>query len=278
MLIVLVAGARPNFMKVGPVLAALEERDDVGLCWSTPASTTTTAMSDVFFDELGHPASPIVHLGAGRGSHAEQTASVMTAFESLLEECRPDIVVVPGDVNSTLACALVAAKAGALVAHVEAGLRSRRLVHARGDQPGRHRPGERLPVRALRRRGGQPPRPRATGRTRSISSATSWWTRCSRNLERARRRPTLADLGLEPGGYGAVTLHRPANVDDPERSPGRCSRALAKVAERIPLVFPAHPRAADRMRAGQSERPAPDHRAPRLPGLPRPAGRCRGSC
>src|SRR5256886_2642168 len=118
-----VAGARPNFMKVKPVADALEQRGaDVVLVHT--GQHYDQAMSEVFFKELGLR-EPDHWLGAGSGTHAEQTARVMLAFEPLVEAVEPDVVVVVGDVNSTLACALVAAKLGPLVAHVEAGLRSR---------------------------------------------------------------------------------------------------------------------------------------------------------
>src|SRR4051812_40436679 len=115
-----VAGARPNFMKVKPVVDALEALGaDVVLVHT--GQHYDAAMSDVFFDDIGLR-QPDRYLGVGSGSHGEQTARVMSAFEPLVDECEPDVVVVVGDVNSTMACALVAAKAGPLVAHVEAGL------------------------------------------------------------------------------------------------------------------------------------------------------------
>ena len=117
------AGARPNFMKIKPVMDALEQRGaDVVLVHT--GQHYDAAMNDVFFDELGIRA-PDHFLGVGSGGHADQTGRVMTAFEPLVEKLKPDVVVVVGDVNSSMACALVAAKAGPLVAHVEAGLRSR---------------------------------------------------------------------------------------------------------------------------------------------------------
>ncbi|NUO40556.1 MAG: UDP-N-acetylglucosamine 2-epimerase (non-hydrolyzing), partial [Streptomyces sp.] len=121
--IVCVAGARPNYMKIKPVMDALERRGAEVLLVHT-GQHYDPAMNDVFFADLGiRP--PDRFLGVGSGSHAEQTGRVMTAFEPLLEEVAPDIVVVVGDINSTLACALVTAKAGPLLAHVESGLRSR---------------------------------------------------------------------------------------------------------------------------------------------------------
>ncbi len=121
--VVCVAAARPNFMKIKPVIDAL---DDAGATTSLvhTGQHYDPAMSDVFFEELGIR-EPEHHLGAGSGSHAEHTSRVMIAFEKLLTEIDADAVVVAGDVNSTLACALVGAKAGVLVGHVESGLRSR---------------------------------------------------------------------------------------------------------------------------------------------------------
>ena len=118
-----VAGARPNYMKVKPVMDALEQRGAEVILVHT-GQHYDAAMNDVFFTDLGIR-QPDYFLGAGSGSHAAQTARVMTAFEPLAEQLRPDVVIVVGDVNSTMACALVTAKSGALLAHVEAGLRSR---------------------------------------------------------------------------------------------------------------------------------------------------------
>jgi UDP-N-acetylglucosamine 2-epimerase (non-hydrolysing) len=123
MRIVCVAGARPNYMKVKPVMDALEERGAEVVLVHT-GQHYDAAMNDVFFSDLGIRA-PDHYLQVGSGSHAVQTGKVMAAFEPLVGELGPDVVVVVGDVNSTLGCALVAAKSGALLAHVEAGLRSR---------------------------------------------------------------------------------------------------------------------------------------------------------
>src|SRR4051794_16546133 len=134
MRVVCVAGARPNYMKIKPVMDALERRDaDVVLVHT--GQHYDPAMNDVFFADLGiRP--PDRFLGVGSGTHAEQTGRVMTAFEPLLDEVAPDIVVVVGDINSTMACALVTAKAGPLLAHVEAGLRSRDWTLPQEGNPG----------------------------------------------------------------------------------------------------------------------------------------------
>ena len=240
---VCVAGARPNFMKIKPVLDAL---DDAGA--ETVLAHTgqhyDAAMSAVFFDELGLRA-PDRFLGVGSGSHAGQVARVMVAFEPLLDEVRPDVVVVVGDVNSTMACALVAAKAGALVAHVEAGLRSRdwampeevnRVVTDRvSDYLLAPSPDA---ADNLRSEGYRPDQVHLVGNV-MIDTLLA-------NLERARARPVLDHLGVSVGGYGLVTLHRPSNVDDPETL-GRLVGALSVVAEDCPLVFPVHPRTREQL-------------------------------
>ncbi len=193
MRVVCVAGARPNFMKVAPVLVALDEAGADTVLVHT-GQHYDEAMSQVFFEELDIR-KPDEYLGVGSGSHAEQTARVMTSFEGLLGTLAADVVVVVGDVNSTLACSIVAAKAGLLVAHVEAGLRSRdwgmpeeinRVVTDRVSD---------YLFAPVGRRGRQPPRPRGTAQTRSISSATSWSTRCcatSNGRRPAAFRPSSA--------------------------------------------------------------------------------------
>ncbi len=234
-----VVGARPNFMKMKPVIDALDARGaDVTLAHT--GQHYDAAMSAVFFDELGiRP--PDHWLGVGSGSHAEQTARVMVAFEPLLAELAPDVVVVVGDVNSTMACALVAAKAGALVAHVEAGLRSRdwsmpeeinRVVTDRVSDYLLAPSGD--GVDNLRGEGYRDDQIHLVGNV-MIDALLA-------NLDRARARPILADLGLRRGQYGVVTLHRPANVDHPEMLAGLV-HALGRVAAECPLVFPVHPRA-----------------------------------
>lgn len=243
--VLLVAGARPNFMKIKPVLDALERRGVDTLLVHT-GQHYDERMSDVFFDELAIR-KPDRFLAVGSGTHAKQTAAVMTGIEAVIDETKPTFLVVPGDVNSTLAAAIVAAKAGCVVAHIEAGLRSRDwgmpeevnrvvtdrvsdLLLAPSDDA----------VENLRAEGYREDQIHLVGNV-MVDTLLA-------NVARARQRTTLEDLALEPAGYGAVTLHRPANVDDPAVLAGLFD-ALAKVAERIPLVLPAHPRAAERMRA-----------------------------
>ncbi len=245
MRIICVAGARPNYMKIKPVIDALERRAvDVILVHS--GQHYDAAMNDVFFADLGiRP--PDHFLGAGSGSHATQTSRVMTAFEPLAERLRPDAVVVVGDVNSTAACALVAAKSGALLAHVEAGLRSRdwsmpeevnRVVTDRLSDylfaPSADA------VSNLRDEGYRDDQIHLAGNV-MVDTLLA-------NLDRALQRDVMSRLGLSPGEYGLVTLHRPANVDDPAVLAGLLS-ALDEVARMCPLVLPAHPRAAERLHA-----------------------------
>jgi UDP-N-acetylglucosamine 2-epimerase (non-hydrolysing) len=245
MRIICVVGARPNFMKVKPVMDALERRGAEVLLVHT-GQHYDAAMNDVFFADLGIRR-PDRSLGVGSGSHAEQTAKVMTGFEPLLAEVAPDAVVVVGDINSTVACALVTAKAGPLLAHVEAGLRSRdwrmpeevnRVVTDRVSDyllaPSADA------VANLRAEGYREDQIHLVGNV-MIDSLLA-------NLPRAEEAGALARFGLEPGGYGLVTLHRPANVDDPAVLAGML-KALGEVARRCPLLLPAHPRAADRLTA-----------------------------
>lgn len=226
-------------MKVKPVMDALEDRGAEVVLVHTGQHYDPT-MNDVFFEELDiRP--PDHFLGVGSGSHALQTGRIMGAFEPLVEDLSPDVVVVVGDVNSSLACALVAAKAGSLVAHVEAGLRSRdwgmpeevnRVVTDRISDyllaPSADA------VENLRSEGYRADQVHLVGNV-MIDTLLA-------NLARARERTVLADLGLSAGGYGLVTLHRPATVDAPEVLAPLLA-ALEEVARHCPLVLPVHPRA-----------------------------------
>ena len=226
-------------MKVKPVIDALERRDVETVLVHT-GQHYDPAMSQVFFDELGiRP--PDRSLDVGSSSHAQQTADVMARFEPVVLEIEPDVVVVVGDVNSTMACALVAAKLPPKVAHVEAGLRSNdwsmpeeinRVVTDRvsdylfaPSQEG---------VDNLLAEGTESAKIHLVGNV-MVDTLLA-------NLDRAQARPTLDDLGLEPQGYGLVTLHRPANVDDGDTL-DQLLTALGLVATEIPLLFPVHPRA-----------------------------------
>ncbi len=231
-------------MKVKPVLDALQASEVPALLVHT-GQHYDPQMSDVFFDELGLRQADH-HLGVGSGSHAQQTAAIMVGFEALVEQTRPRAVVVVGDVNSTVACALVAAKAGALVAHVEAGLRSRDWAMPEEiNRVATDRLSDMLlapspdAVDNLLAEGYRDDQIRLVGNV-MIDSLLA-------NLGRARARAVPSRFGLSAGSYGLVTLHRPSNVDDP-RSLARLLGALARVASSVPLIFPVHPRTRERLR------------------------------
>jgi UDP-N-acetylglucosamine 2-epimerase (non-hydrolysing) len=230
-------------MKVKPVMDALEERGAQVILVHT-GQHYDPAMSDVFFAELGIRL-PDHFLGAGSGTHAVQTGRVMTAFEPLAAELAPDVVVVVGDVNSTLACALVTAKLGAPLAHVEAGLRSGdRSMPEEINRLLTDRVSDYLfapsadAVANLRAEGYGQEQIHLVGNV-MVDTLLA-------NADRAAAGGTLARLGLRPGQYGLVTLHRPANVDDPAVL-GALLPALAEISRSCPLVLPAHPRAAGRL-------------------------------
>jgi UDP-N-acetylglucosamine 2-epimerase (non-hydrolysing) len=166
MRVLCVAGARPNFMKVKPVMDALERRS-VETALVHTGQHYDWEMNEVFFDDLGLRA-PDVWLGIGSGTHAQQTARVMESFEPVVGEMAPDVVVVVGDVNSTKACAVVAAKAGPLVAHVEAGLRSRT-----GRCP--RRSTESSPTASATISSHRRPTPWRTSRLRDTAPTRSFW-------------------------------------------------------------------------------------------------------
>jgi UDP-N-acetylglucosamine 2-epimerase (non-hydrolysing) len=263
-LLQLVAGARPNFMKVAPLVRALQA--DGRFDWQLihTGQHHDHEMSQVFFDELGIPA-PQVHFGCAGGGHASQTARVMEAFEAHVAQQRPAGVLVVGDVNSTLACALVAKKAGLPLAHVEAGLRSgdrgmpeeinRLATDAISDWLFATEPAA---VRNLLREG------HPDGRVHHVGHVMV------DNLLHQARQLDATDRSAWPGTalkrllgkrYGVVTLHRPSNVDDPAALQ-RMLGALERVAAELPLVFPVHPRTRQRLQA------LPTPPSPRITLLP----------
>jgi len=235
----LIAAARPNFMKIAPLYHALKKSE-----WADPTIVHTgqhydVNMSDAFFQDLMLP-EPHLHLGVGSGTHAEQTGRVMMAYEKILLENRPDLVVVVGDVNSTVAATLAAVKLGIKVAHLEAGLRSfdrtmpeeiNRLVtdtladilwtpSADGDENLKH---EGVPNEKIE----------CVGNIMIDS------------LEMMRpaieKENTLARIGVKTSQYGVVTLHRPSNVDDPDTLK-TIMEALIELSQKLHLIFPIHPR------------------------------------
>ena len=235
-----VAGARPNFMKVAPMVAAMKRRRaDFQPILVHTGQHYDAGMSAAFFRDLEMP-EPDVHLGVGSGSHAAQTAAIMQAFEPVVVKEKPDWVIVVGDVNSTIACALVCAKLGVKVGHVEAGLRSRdrtmpeEINRVLTDQIADLLLTPSLDANEnLRAEGIPEERIRFVGNVMIDSLLV--------NLERAKRSTVRADLNLEHKNYAVLTLHRPSNVDE-ETPFGRILRALEEIVRRVPIVFPAHPR------------------------------------
>jgi UDP-N-acetylglucosamine 2-epimerase (non-hydrolysing) len=240
-----IVGARPNFMKIAPIYAEMKRRNSEFL----PLIVHTgqhydAAMSDSFFVDLGMP-QPDVHLNVGSASHAVQTAKIMMEFEPIVLGQQPDWVLVVGDVNSTIACALVCAKLGVKVAHVEAGLRSfdrtmpeeinRILTDSISDllltpspDADENLKAEGIPASKIKLVGNV-----------MIDSLL-------RNLQLAESSKVRENLGLVEKDYAVLTLHRPSNVDDKQVFSGLLESLLA-ISEKLPIVFPAHPRTRGRI-------------------------------
>jgi UDP-N-acetylglucosamine 2-epimerase (non-hydrolysing) len=235
-----IAGARPNFMKIAPIAAVL--RKAPSLFESIIVHTGQhydDMLSQVFFDELDIPR-PDINLNVGSASHARQTAAIMTAFEPVLLESRADIVLVVGDVNSTIACALVASKLGVPVAHVEAGLRSfDRTMPEEINRVLTDQLSDLLFITEssadenLRREGIDPGKIHFVGNV-MIDTLLS-------HRERARSLNVPQKFAVEPRSYGLMTLHRPSNVDDLAVFE-RLVSAIAAISRDIPIIFPVHPR------------------------------------
>ncbi len=236
----MVAGARPNFMKVAPIYAEMRRRPDE----FEPLIVHTgqhydAAMSDAFFTDLGMP-KPDVYLGVGSGSHAVQTARIMTEFEPVLLEYKPDWVLVVGDVNSTIACALVAVKLRVKVVHVEAGLRSRDrampeeinriltdsisdLLLTTSQDADENLRAEGIPDEKIRFVGNV-----------MIDSLLE-------HLKVAADSNVRKTLDVSEGEYAVCTLHRPSNVDDKQVFSGIIG-SLIEISDHLPIIFPVHPR------------------------------------
>jgi UDP-N-acetylglucosamine 2-epimerase (non-hydrolysing) len=238
--LLLVVGARPNFVKIAPIVRELKRWPD-HFAWRLihTGQHYDAAMSDVFFRQLGIPR-PDLDLGVGSGSHAQQTAAIMTAFEPIVLEWQPDMVLVVGDVNSTIACALVAAKLGTRIAHVEAGLRS--FDRAMPEEINRVLTDqlsdllfttEESAHDNLLREGIAPDRIHFVGNV-MIDTLLE-------HRDHARSLNIPQRYGLTRGGYAVLTLHRPSNVDDTETLL-RLLTALDEIAAEVPIVFPVHPR------------------------------------
>jgi len=244
--IYLIAGARPNFMKIAPIVRALQRQATLAFKIVHTGQHYDRDMNEVFFEELGIP-KPDLCLEAGGGSHASQTAKVMIGFESLCLQERPDCVLVVGDVNSTMACAIVAKKLNLPVAHVEAGLRSgdmsmpeeinRLVTDAISDW---FFATEAAAVEHLLREGKSSTKIHYVGHV--MVDNVLYQLKKLLASERSAMASTKLKARLQANGpYGVVTLHRPGNVDTPLVLQS-LARALRNVSEHIPLVFPVHPR------------------------------------
>ena len=238
---VLVAGARPNFVKIAPLMREMKNHDGLEVRLIHTGQHYDEKMSRLFFEELEIPR-PDIDLEVGSASHAVQTAEVMKRFEPVLAAESPHAVVVVGDVNSTLACALTAAKMGVRIAHVEAGLRSfdrtmpeeinRILTDAISDWLF---VSERSGLENLKREGIDPARVHFVGNV-MIDTLLQ-------HRQRSEQSPILEELELTSRRYAVLTLHRPASVDNPEILQGLMS-AIQRISQQLPVVFPVHPRTA----------------------------------
>ena len=239
-----IVGARPNFVKIAPILAALRASPEIGTMLVHTGQHYDAQMSDAFFANLEIP-TPDVNLGIRAETAVGQIAEIMARLEPVLLEARPDLVVVVGDVNSTVAGALAAVKVGIPVAHVEAGLRSfdrsmpeevnRILTDAVSDLLFTTEPAAN---ENLAREGIPRDRIHFVG---NVMIDTLF-----RYRERALASPVLGRLGVERRAYAALTLHRPSNVDHPEEL-HRLLGAIARMQAEIPVVFPVHPRTRARL-------------------------------
>jgi UDP-N-acetylglucosamine 2-epimerase (non-hydrolysing) len=240
-----VIGTRPNFVKMAPIVAAITATGAFRQVIVHTGQHYDAQLSDEVLADLDFP--PCDHfLEVGSGSHGEQTAKILSRFERVLVDESPDVVVVAGDVNSTLACALAAAKLGIAVAHVESGLRSgdwsmpeeinRVLTDRLADLLFTHSPEA---LENLLTEGIDGDKVHYVGNTMIDS--------LRRNEERARARAAWAGHGVGAGGYLLVTLHRPSNVDEPDQL-ARVVAGLCDLAQTTPIVFPVHPRTRARLR------------------------------
>ena len=243
----LVAGARPNFMKIAPIVRALQAHGGLAFKLIHTGQHFDREMNDVFFEELGIP-EPDVFMAAGGGSHAQQTGKIMVGFEELCQAERPDVVLVVGDVNSTLACAIVAKKFNIPVAHVEAGLRSgdltmpeeinRLVTDSISDWFFVTEPSG---VAHLQREGKADSAIHYVGHV-MVDNALYQADKLTRTDTSGFETSAFKAANTTNGArYGVVTLHRPSNVDSAEMM-AQLRGALKEIAADLPLIFPVHPR------------------------------------
>ena len=239
-----VVGARPNFMKIAPLMEEFKKYSEFEATLLHTGQHYDEIMSKLFFDDLGLP-QPDIYLGVGSANHGAQTGKIMIEFETVVEKEKPDVIVVVGDVNSTIACGLVAVKQGVKLAHVEAGLRSfdrtmpEEINRLLTDQISdflfiTEKSGE----ENLLKEGIEKDKIHFVGNV-MIDSLLS-------HLEKARASKILNDLDLKSDNYVTLTLHRPSNVDSKEQFL-QILNALSEIQKEIPIVFPIHPRSKNRL-------------------------------
>jgi UDP-N-acetylglucosamine 2-epimerase (non-hydrolysing) len=243
----LVAGARPNFMKIAPIVRAMLSRTGLAFKIIHTGQHYDPDMSDVFFEELGIP-KPHAFLAAGGGSHAQQTAKIMVGFEELCQADRPDAVLVVGDVNSTLACSIVAKKINFPVAHVEAGLRSgdmtmpeeinRIVTDSISDWFFVTEPSA---IENLKREGKQHSAIHYVGHVMIDNLLYQAEKLQNMDVSVLETSSIKAKHVVDGRRYGVVTLHRPSNVDSADMM-ARVGGALTEISAELPLIFPLHPR------------------------------------
>jgi len=239
-----VVGARPNFMKIAPLMAELKKHSEFETTLLHTGQHYDEVMSKLFFKDLGLP-EPDIYLGIGSANHGAQTGKIMIEFETVVEKEKPDVIVVVGDVNSTIACGLVAVKQGVKLAHVEAGLRSfdrtmpEEINRLLTDQISdflfiTEKSGE----ENLLKEGIEKDKIHFVGNV-MIDSLLS-------HLEKARASTILNDLDLKSDNYVTLTLHRPSNVDSKEQFL-QILNAVSEIQKEIPIVCPIHPRSRNRL-------------------------------
>ena len=251
-----IVGARPNFMKAAPVMRALGCWDGVRQNLVHTGQHYDANMSEIFFQQLDMPA-PGVNLGVGSGSHAQQTAHILSHLELVVRDYKPDLVLVYGDVNSTMAAALVCAKLLIPVGHVEAGLRS--FDRAMPEEINRLLTDQIADLlftpsvdgdENLLREGVTPDKIRLVGNV-MIDSLV-------RLLPVAEESTVLDNLNLQAGNFGLVTLHRPSNVENPATL-ASIVHALQEISRELPILFPVHPRTRQRLKASNNHHPGSMH-------------------
>lgn len=244
MLIDIIAGARPNFMKIAPIIEAIKQRKEEGICYRLihTGQHYDKKMSADFFEQLGIP-EPDINLEAGGGTQAEQTAAIMIRYEKILMDTRPDLVLVVGDVTSSIACAMAAKKLNNIkVAHVEAGIRSgdwtmpeeinRLLTDAITDY-----------FFTTTENANENLRKSGVTEERLFLVGNTMIDTLLKHQPRFKQPDIWNELGLQKGGYIVMTLHRPGNVDQ-EQNLKRLMDGIITSSKGLPLVFPVHPRTA----------------------------------